>query len=139
MIPWEHTAYPYGNMIDDPRLDTPRKRAVRLGQAVQADIVVVGSLWRFGEKGAVEGIPDSPASVGVALYLVNVETGARLGRGFFDGTQKMLTQDELGGAKQLNMGLRWLTAEELARYGIKSILRMLLPELDSEPKRGEPS
>ena len=130
LVPWEEVVTAYESIGQDPRNDTPRKRAVQLGQAVQADIVVVGTIWRFREKGAVEGVPDSPASVGFALYLVEVETGARLERGFFDGTQKALTEDVIGGAKQLGMGLRWLSAEELARYGIKTVLRKLSPRMD---------
>lgn len=109
----------------DAALDTPRKRAVRLGEALEANLVMVGTVWRYREKGALAEIPDSPASVGFALYLVDVNTGVRLWRGSFDGTQKALTQDVLGGLKQLGMGVHWLSAEELARYGVKSVLKTL--------------
>jgi hypothetical protein len=94
---------------------------------------MVGTVWRLREKGAIEGAPDSPASVGFALYMVDVTTGERLWRSAFDGTQKALTEDVLGGVKQLGMGLHWLTAEELARYGIKSLLRKLPAELGGAP------
>ena len=130
LVPWAQVTAAYEAVSQEPLLETPRKRAVQLGEALQADIVVVGTVWRFREKGAVDGMPDSPASVGFALYLVEVATGARLERGFFDGTQKALTEDVLGGAKQLGMGLRWLSAEELARYGIKTVLRKLSPRMD---------
>jgi hypothetical protein len=139
MIPWDQVTAAVESVSGDPLLDTPRKQAVRLGQAVQADWVMVGTIWRFREKGAVEGVPDSPASVGFALYMVDVATGERLWRGAFDGTQKALTQDVLGGVKQLGMGLRWLTAEELARYGVKSVLKKLPPTLHSQPKTKDPS
>ena len=109
----------------DAALDTPRKRAVRLGEALEANLVMVGTVWRFREKGALTEMPDSPASVGFALYLVDVNTGVRLWRGSFDGTQKALTEDVLGGMKQLGMGVRWLSAEELARYGVTSVLKTL--------------
>ncbi|WP_155304497.1 hypothetical protein [Desulfosarcina widdelii] len=125
MIPADLAVEAYAKIEKDPTLDTPRKRAVGFGKMLQADIVVVGTVWRFREKGALEDVPDSPASVGFALYLVDVETGLRLWRGTFDGTQKALTEDVLGGIKQLGMGLHWLTAEELARYGVKSLLRKL--------------
>ena len=131
MIPADLAAEAYAKIEKDPTLDTPRKRAVGFGKMLQADIVVVGTVWRFREKGTVEGVPDSPASVGFALYLVDVETGLRLWRGTFDGTQKALTEDVLAGIRQLGMGLHWLTAEELARYGVKSLLR----KLHSEPIR----
>ena len=88
---------------------------------MQADIVLVGTVWRFREKGTVIETPDSPASVAFAVYLVEVVSGKRLWRGAFDGTQKTLSEDVLGGLKQINMGLRWLSGNELARYGVKNV------------------
>ena len=115
----------YQNLLTDHSLDTPRKRAVRLGEILVAKHVMVGTLWRYREKGALAGTADSPASVGFAFYLVDVSTGARLWRGSFDGTQKALTEDVLGGLKHLKLGVRWLSAEELARHGVKSVLQKL--------------
>lgn len=115
----------YGGIVADQTLDTPRKRAVRLGEVLRTDVIVVGTVWRFRERGVLSDVPDSPSSIGFGLYIVDVKTGARLWRDTFDGTQKSLTQDVIGGLKQLGMGLRWLSAEELARYGVKSMLRRL--------------
>ena len=70
-------------------------------------------------------MPESAASVGFALYLIHVKTGVRFWRGAFDETQRALTKDVVGGFKQLDMGFRWLSAEDLARYGVKSVLRKL--------------
>jgi hypothetical protein len=137
MIPFDSVAAAYRKIIHDPMLDTTRKQAVRLGELLQADIIVVGTIWRFRQKGTleegVEGMPGSPASIGFALYLVDVKSGVRLWRGFFDGTQKALTDDVLGGVKQLRMGLRWLTVEELAQYGVKSLMHKLSSELKAKP------
>jgi len=119
----DRVAESYRALLADQDLDTPRKRAVKLGQELEANLVMVATVWRFREKGAINDAPGNPASVGFALYLVDVETGARLWHGSFDGTQKTLSQDVLGGLKQLNMGLRWLSAEELAQYGLKTVLR----------------
>jgi hypothetical protein len=136
-IPFDRVAAAYREILDNPMLDTTRKQAVRLGEILPADIVMVGTLWRFRQKGALDegdqGMPDRPASVGFALYLVDVKSGVRLWRGFFDGTQKTLTEDVLGGAKQIDMGLRWLTAEELARYGVKSLMNKLASDLHAKP------
>jgi hypothetical protein len=123
MISPAQVAETYRGVFADAALETPRKRAVRLGEALGADVVMVGTVWRYREKGALTDVPDSPASVGFALYLIDVKTGARLWRGNFDGTQKALTEDILGGLKGVGMGLRWLSAEELAGYGVKSVLR----------------
>lgn len=63
------------------------------------------------------------ASVGFALYLIDAKTGFRFWGGAFDETQQALTDDVVDGFKQLGMGLRWPSAEALARHGIKSVLR----------------
>jgi hypothetical protein len=63
LVTWEQSTAAFGAISKDPTLDTPRKQAVQLGQAVLADVVMLGTVWRFREKGAVEDIPDSPASV----------------------------------------------------------------------------
>lgn len=125
LIQPDRVADAYRTLLTDPALDTPRKRAVRLGEAVDAEIVMVGTVWQYREKGALVDMPDSAASVGFALYLIDVETGVRFWRGAFDETQQALTDDVVDGFKQLGMGLRWLSAEELARYGVKSVLKKL--------------
>jgi hypothetical protein len=109
-------------LVRNQTMDTPRKRAVRLGEALDAQAVMVGTVWKYRERGALVDMPEGSASVGYALYLVDAKTGIRFWRGTFDGTQKALTQDVLGGLKHLEIRLRWLSAEELARYGVKPLL-----------------
>lgn len=137
LIPFDNVTAAHREIMHDPLLDTTRKQAVRLGEMLGADIMVVGTIWRFREKGtldeAMEDMSKSPASVGFALYLVEVKSGVRLWRGSFDGTQKALTEDVLVGAKQLKMGLRWLTAEELAQFGVKSLMNKLSSGLQAKP------
>jgi hypothetical protein len=68
-------------------------------------------------------MPDAPSSVAFEIYLVEAATGKRLWREKFDETQKTLSEDVIRGFKQLKMGARWLTADELARYGVREILK----------------
>ena len=123
IIPFQISSNVYKTVRKDKALDTPRKLAVKLGQETGAGLVVVGTLWQFREKGpdAVESF--RPSSVAFAIYLIDVSTGKRIWRGAFEGTQTALTEDILQGAKQIKMGLRWLSAEELAGYGVKRALR----------------
>ncbi len=118
LIPVEESKRAYDEIGKDGSLDTPRKLAKALGEKLQAELVVVGSVWRYRERGEV---PDAPASVAFEVYLVEVASGKRLWRGKFDRTQRMLSEDVLGGLKQMKMGVRWFTADELARYGVKEI------------------
>ena len=123
MVSMEEASVVYADVIRDQTLDTPRKLAKKFGENLQADLVVVGAVWRFREKGAVEEMPDSPASVAFSVYLMEVAGGKRLWRNAFDGDQKTLSEDVLGGLQQIKMGLRWLSVNELARYGVKSVFR----------------
>ncbi len=122
LVPADLVSATYRRLSGNPANDTPRKLAVGLGEVLGADMIVVGTVWRFREKGE---IPENPASVGFALYLVRVETGQRLWHDSFDGTQKVLSEDVLGGIKQIGMGLQWLTVQELARYGVKSMVKTI--------------
>jgi hypothetical protein len=125
LVPPDQVADAYRTLLTDPSLDTPRKRAVKLGEVLDVTVVMVGTVWQYRARGALADMPDSPAAVGFALYMIDVKTGARFWRGAFEGTQKTLSDDLIGGLKQLDMGLRWLSVEELARYGIKSVLKKL--------------
>ena len=123
MVSMEEAAAVYADAIRDQTLDTPRKLAKKFGENLHADLVVVGTIWRFREKGSVKENPDSPSSIAFSVYLVEVASGKRLWRNTFDGTQKTLSEDVLGGLKQIKMGLRWLSVNELARYGVKSVFK----------------
>lgn len=123
MVPMEEAAAVYADIIRNQTLDTPRKLAKKFGENLQADLVVIGTIWRFREKGSVKEMPDSPSSIAFSAYLIEVASGKRLWRNSFDGTQKTLSEDVLGGLKQMKMGVRWLPVNELARYGVKSVFR----------------
>jgi hypothetical protein len=122
-VSMEKAAAVYADVIRDQTLDTPRKQAKKFGENLQADLVVVGTIWRFREKETVKEIPDSSASVAFAVYLIEVAGGKRLWRNVFDGTQKNLSEDVLSGLKQIKMGVRWLSVNELARYGVKRVFK----------------
>ena len=123
MVSMDDAAAVYANVIRDQTLGTPRKLAIKFGENLQADLVVVGTIWRFREKGSVKENPDSPSSIAFSVYLVEVASGKRLWRNTFDGTQKTLSEDVLGGLKQIKMGVSWLSVNELARYGVKSVFK----------------
>lgn len=123
MVSMEDAAAVYMDVTQDQALDTPRKLAKKFGENLQADLVVVGTIWRFREKGSIKEMSDSPSSVAFTVYLVEVSSGKRLWRNSFDGTQKTLSEDVLGGLKQIKMGVSWLSVNELARYGVKSVFK----------------
>ena len=123
LIPIEKAQSVFDEISKNDTFDTPRKLAQALGDRLHAELVVVGSVWRYRDRGAIKEIPDSPASVAFEVYLVEVATGKRLWRGKFDGTQKTLSEDVIRGLKQIRMGARWLTADELEGYGVKEVFK----------------
>jgi hypothetical protein len=58
---------------------------------------MVGTIWRFREKGSVKEMPNSPSSIAFSVYLIEVANSKRLWRNSFDDTQKTLSEDVLGG------------------------------------------
>ncbi|MDA8139704.1 MAG: hypothetical protein M0036_13720 [Desulfobacteraceae bacterium] len=102
-------------------VDTPRLMAERLGKILNVDAVMIGTVWRYRDRGTVNGMPDSPASVAFAIYLVEAATGRVLWRGLFDETQQALFDNVLNAKKNLKMGLKWLSANELAEYGVREV------------------
>ena len=122
VIPLDESQAAYAGLRMDDTRDTPRTLIKRLAEALSADLIVAGTLWRYRDKGAIEGFPEKPASVAFALYLVEPETGRRIWRGVFDETQEYALKDMSKFTERIKMGLKWLTADEMARYGVKKAL-----------------
>ncbi len=105
--------------------DTPRELAVRLGQSLGVDHVMVGLVWRYRERVGSAMAASDPASVAFSLFMVEVESGTLVWKDSFDKTQTSLTENLLDAPMYLKTGMKWLTAEELSRYGIEKIVKKL--------------
>ena len=123
VVPLEEVRAAYTDIRLDGARDTPRVLVERLARSLSADLVMVGTLWRYRDRSTIDGFPDKPASVAFALYLVDPKTGRRLWRSIYDETQAFATSDAKRFTKRIKMGLTWLSANELARHGIKEALR----------------
>lgn len=110
-------------MALDQGRDTPIDLARRLGRLVEAEVVIIGIVWRYRERGAVAERPDGGASVAFAIYAVEAATGRFLWREIYDATQQTVLEDLFQARKQIRMGLRWLNADELAAHGVGEVLR----------------
>jgi hypothetical protein len=102
--------------------DTPRTLVRRMGKVLSADLVIFGMVWRYRDFSANDGVPKQPASVAFALYLVDAGSGRRIWRGVFNETQEYVFNNMFKFTDRVKMGLKWLTADELARYGVKLTL-----------------
>ncbi len=95
--------------------------AAQLGERLKTDYVVAGTVWRFREREGYTMTVETPASVGFAVFLLNVESSNIRWMGMFDKTQQPLTDDLLQVVDFFKQGARWLTAEELAKTGVKKV------------------
>jgi hypothetical protein len=66
---------------------------------------------------------ETPASVGFAVYLIEVASGKMLWSDAFSETQRSLSENILQAKGFFEMGGKWLTADELALYGVKDMFK----------------
>ena len=122
LVPQDVVQSKFMNLSIDSMSDTPLAIAVRLGKSLQADYVVVGIVWKYKDRVGSKFAADEPASVSFSAFLVDVAAAKRIWREKFTKTQQSLSDNLLKAAEFFKQGAKWLTAEELARYGIKKVL-----------------
>ncbi len=122
LIPDPTVQAAYAELPKYPATDTPQSLAIALGRKLQADHVMVGIVWRYKERVGTAEASASPASVAFTLYLLNVAQGTPVWQATFDKTQQALSENLLNAKDFFAMGARWLTADELARFGIKQVI-----------------
>jgi len=84
-----------------------------------ADAVLLCTLQRFTEREGTEYSIVNPASVAFDYKLVHAETGQAICSGTFSETQQPLLADMFQFFKKAKRGVKWLSAEELARDGFQ--------------------
>ncbi|MBU1741917.1 MAG: hypothetical protein KKC37_10245 [Proteobacteria bacterium] len=115
-----------GRMLDGLRRtdlrDLRRRTLTRVGRSLGADAVVVGFVYRWRERvGSAVGV-EQPAAVAFDALLIKTSTGAILWAGRFERTQRSLSENLLEIGLYASQGVRWLTARELAAYGLSRML-----------------
>ncbi len=107
----------------DETRDSIQTVALKTGKALGTPLIFAGNIWRYKERvGSAIGI-QSPASVAFAIYLFDVRAGKMLWMSKFEETQRSLLENLLGIGAFFERGAKWLTARELASYGIKELIK----------------
>ena len=114
------------NNINQSQLSLIRSFGKQLG----VDAVLYGKLYRYRERIGNNYSVQRPASVGFDLNLIRTRDGAVLWRFNFDKTQQALTENLFDFGFYRSSGMRWLTADELARYGMEKALADLDKRLE---------
>ena len=122
IIPLGKTLTIYQGLAKNQTADSPRSLAVRLGRELKAAHIIAGTVWRYRERTGTARASASPASVAFVLYIIDVTDGRRLWKGTHLETQKPLSESIFEARTFFKRGARWLSVDELARYGIDEIV-----------------
>jgi len=99
--------------------------AQKVGKALGIDAVITGEVQAFTErKGGTQAI-ERPATVGFVAQMMNVKDGRLLWSSEYFETQKALTEDVDTLPLFWKRGGKWLTARELAEYGVEEMIKTL--------------
>jgi hypothetical protein len=122
VVPPEDVGRALGDMLADA---APGEIARVAAEKFGADGVVVGRVSRYVERSGEAAGTLRPASVGFEVTLLRAPGGEPLWTGLFEETQRALSENVLNAARYPGGGSRWLTAEELARWGATETARAL--------------
>ncbi len=82
-----------------------------------ADALIAGTVYRFRNRDGRAMGSIHPSSVGFEVKIIRVADGKTMWSAIFDHTQVALGVNALTAAQYPGGGTRWLTSEELARWG----------------------
>lgn len=91
-----------------------------------ADAVLVGTVDRYRERTGEALGTSQAASVSFGVTLHRAPDGARLWNATFDETQAPLNENLLNARRYPGGGTRWLSAEELARWGAGELAKSMV-------------
>jgi hypothetical protein len=109
--------------IEDPsvRRLSPQVAASVAHESFGADAVLMGQVHRYRDREGEAIGATSPAAVGFQVTLLGAPRGERLWRGTFDEAQAPLTDNLFNAGRYPGGGSRWLSAEELTRWGAEEV------------------
>jgi len=117
------TLQAYDQIPKDEGKDTLLDVARKLGRRLETNLVVLGTVWRYRDKFRSDTGRIGPAAVSFAVYLVDVAEGRLRWHESFSQTQQSLFENLLSAKSFFDKGAKWLTADELAFYGVKEVFR----------------
>ncbi len=106
---------------------TLERRAVANVAAFEfgAQGVVFGDVTRYRDRAGSAAGATEAAGVGFQVQLFHAPAARRLWSAVFDETQRPLNENLLNAPRYPGGGTRWLTADELARWGARELARSM--------------
>jgi hypothetical protein len=102
-----------------------RTMLLETGRSFGTELVMTGYIYRFEERVGTRYAVDSPASVALSVHMVSTADGRNLWYGTFDETQSALSEDLFKLKTFLKRKGTWVTAEEMAKAGLETLLEKL--------------
>ncbi|HTO53944.1 MAG TPA: hypothetical protein VMR50_11205 [Myxococcota bacterium] len=96
----------------------------------KADALLSGTVRRYLERDGTSSGVRRPASVWIVLELRDA-AGQSLWTGTYEETQPALSDDVGSLPRAWERGFRWVTADDLAAYGVRELVRALGREVDT--------
>jgi hypothetical protein len=122
-IPLGEVKKAYRETPKDEFKDTPLLLVQKVGKALSANAMIVGTVWKYRDRRGGTRAVESAASVAFAVHLIEVETGTIVWNKAFAETQRSLFENILNAQSFFDQGGKWLTADELARFGVKETFK----------------
>ncbi|MEK6576234.1 MAG: hypothetical protein AAB014_04020 [Nitrospirota bacterium] len=123
LIPMEDVTKIAGEIVNKEGQLPIKTMALKVGRELRADAILIGSVTSFQERiGGSFGIT-RPASVGFEVELYSVQDDKLLWKSGFYETQSSLTEDIGSLPLFIKRAGKWITADELARYGAEEVVR----------------
>lgn len=98
---------------------------MKAGTQLDAEAVLMGHIYQYRERRGNAYSVNQPAAVTFGLNLVSVPDGRLLWSGAYQEVQQSLTENLFQMGTFFERGSKWLTAEELANYGLEKVLETL--------------
>jgi hypothetical protein len=126
VVPADDFRVALANAGVDPSVPENRRAVANLAAfEFGADGVVTGDVMRFRDRTGQSLAAANPASVGFTVTLLDAPAARRLWGGTFEETQQPLTENLFNASRYPGGGSRWLTAEELARWGAREMSKSM--------------
>ena len=117
-----------------------REVVLKLGEGLRVDAIMVGSVFAYEERRGGPLAVDRPATVGFTASLISIPDGKTLWTGNYFERQQSLTENIALFPLFWKRHGQWLTARELAEYGVEQVLKTWpVPQEDAELKGKTPS
>jgi hypothetical protein len=129
VIPASDTALAIQGASEPVSLADPGAVAALVARKFGATAFVMGEVTRYREREGGASGAFRPASVGFVLTLYSAPEALRVWRARFDETQQSLSANVARARKYPGRGTRWLTAAELARWGIENAIAAVPPSV----------